>query len=83
MVHFLRRINRSREILITIEKRNIAYFEHIMHNTRHQLQLIIIEGSNRRKKRNKTEKLWNIRYWTESKHVEDLHMAMNGEEMEN
>lgn len=81
----LRRINRDRELLLTIKRRKTAYLGHIMRNTKYQLLQLIIEGKIEGKRgmgRKKMSRLRNVRQWTGLRTVESLiHTARDRVEM--
>ena len=81
----MRRVNKERELVTNIKRRQAAYFAHIMRGLKYQLLQLIIKGKNKRGiGRKQLSCLRNIRQWTGVKPAGDLvHIANNREEYSN
>lgn len=71
----LQRVGKSRDLLLTIKKRKVAYLGHVLRHEKYDLLQLIMMGKiagRRRVGRRKKSWLRNIREWTKIANVEDL-----------
>lgn len=76
----LRRMNKDKEILITVKKRKMAYFGHIMRGNKYEFLQLIMQGkinSKRGPGRRRISWLKNIRQWTGLSSTDLFRRAVN------
>jgi hypothetical protein len=74
----LQRVGRERELLVTVKRKKLAYFGHILRNRKYVMQQLMIFGrieGNRRRGRPRTTWLDNIIRWTDSSLVQLTRLA--------
>jgi len=83
----LNKLGKQRELLLTMKKRKVAYFGHVIRGQKYELLQLIVQGKIEGKRgvgRKQMSWLRNIRNWTNIRTIENLvHTAMDREQYNN